>query len=164
MFLTETELNSSPIVWKFYNGVEEPTVFTGSIYNSRISLCTESSAYNSAKPSSPDCGTSFSNLSRHMEHTLCFEQLYSCLFQHLYTCTSTNLRVVWEHPYCDQWEPSNITRLIRVDQSQGSKSAKRYRERERVERKRIEWRKPLYFIERLALFHNFFSLKKTFIS
>ena len=33
----------------------------------------------------------------------------------------TNPRVVWEYPYSDQWEPSNITRLIRIDQSHDSK-------------------------------------------
>ena len=42
----------------------------------------------------------------------------------------TNPRVVWEHPYSDQWEWAIITRLIRVDQSQGSKSARREGERE----------------------------------
>ena len=30
-----------------------------------------------------------------MEHTLCLEQLYDCLFQPLYTCTRTNLRVTY---------------------------------------------------------------------
>ena len=59
-----------------------------------------------------------------VKHTLCLEHLYSCLFQPLYTDKHagdflwTNPRVVWEYLYSDQWEPSNITRLIRVDQSQ----------------------------------------------
>ena len=62
--------------------------------------------------------------SKLVKHTLCLEHVYSCLFQPLYTDKHagdflwTNPRVVWEYLYSDQWEPSNITRLICVDQSQ----------------------------------------------
>ena len=76
-----------------------------------------------------------------MEHTLCLEQLHNCLFQPLYTCTQTNLRMTysgqtrgWSESILiltnESW--ANITRLICVDQSQGLKSAK---ERERIEMK-----------------------------
>jgi hypothetical protein len=64
-------------------------------------------------------------------------QLLNPASVHLFTDKSagdlhwTNPRVVWEHPYSDQWERAIITRLIRVDQSQGSKSARRERGRER---------------------------------
>ena len=34
-------------------------------------------------------------LLRLIKHTLCFEQLYGCLFQPLYTCTWTNLSVTY---------------------------------------------------------------------
>ena len=34
-------------------------------------------------------------LSRLVEHTLCLEQLHGCFFQPLYTCTQTNLRVIY---------------------------------------------------------------------
>ena len=52
-------------------------------------------------------------LSRLLEHTLCLEQLYSCLIQPLYTYTQTNLRVTysgqtrgWSEStlFSDQWE------------------------------------------------------------
>ena len=77
-------------------------------------------------------------LLRLLEHTLCLEQLYSCLIQPLYNCTQTNLRMTYTGQI-GGWSEStliltnegrvNITRLIHVDQSQGSKSAKG-RERE----------------------------------
>ena len=80
-------------------------------------------------------------LSRLVEHTLCLEQLHGCLIQPLYICTQTNLRVNYSGQSRGWSEstliltndsPANITRLIRVDQSQGLKSAKeRERGRER---------------------------------
>jgi hypothetical protein len=72
-------------------------------------------------------------LSRLVEHTLCLEQLHSCLIKPLYICTWTNLRVTYSGQ-SRGWSEStliltnhsraNITRLICVDQSQGLKSAK----------------------------------------
>ena len=56
----------------------------------------------------------------------------------------TNLRVIWEHPYSDQWEAEQDNQINRVDQSEGSKSAWR----ERRERE-IDIMKALYFVERL---------------
>ena len=62
-----------------------------------------------------------------LEHTLCLVQLCSCLVQPLYTCTRTNLRVSYSGQICGWSEitfiltnegPSNITRLICIDQSQ----------------------------------------------
>ena len=68
-----------------------------------------------------------------MGHTLCLEQLHNCLFQPLYTCARTNLRVTYSGQ-TRRWSESTliltndstiaITRLICVDQSQGLKSAK----------------------------------------
>ena len=37
------------------------------------------------------------------EHTLCLEQFHGCLFQPLYTCTSTSLCGL-RAPFTDQWE------------------------------------------------------------
>ena len=70
-------------------------------------------------------------LSRLVEHTLCLEQLLGCLFQPLYTCSQTNLRVIYSGQ-TRGWSESTLiltnerrANLIRVDQSQASKSAKR---------------------------------------
>ena len=98
------------------------------LHTEENSKCANRSAYTSAKPGSLSPALAF--LSRHMEHTLCLEQLYSCLFQPLCSCTSTNMWLIYSQQTCrwsesTQWEPSNRTRLIRVDQWQGSKSAKR---------------------------------------
>ena len=66
-------------------------------------------------------------LLRLREHTLCLEQSYRCLFQPLYTCTQTNLRMSYSGQIWGWSEitfiltnegPRNLTRLIRVDQSQ----------------------------------------------
>ena len=82
-------------------------------------------------------------------------QLLNPASVHLFTDKSagdlhwTNPQVVWEHPYSDQWERAIITRLICVDQSQGSKSARRERGRERGRERILTLWKPLYFVERL---------------
>jgi hypothetical protein len=81
-------------------------------------------------------------------HTLLWTviQLLNPASVHMFTDKSagdllwTSPRVVWEHPYSDQWERAIITRLISVDQSQGQEGG-----RERI----LTWRKPLYFVERL---------------
>ena len=73
-------------------------------------------------------------LLRLVGHTLCLEQLHNCLFQPLYTCARTNLRVTYSGQTCGRSESTliltndsmvAITRLICVDQSQGLKSARR---------------------------------------
>ena len=94
-----------------------------------------------------------------VEHTLCLDQEYGWLFQPLYTCTRTNSRVNYSGQTCGWSEstliltnesPSRITRLNRVDQSQGSKSAWRERERER-ERDKEKWHHESPLLRRAAL-------------
>ena len=53
-------------------------------------------------------------LSRLVEHTLCLEQLYGCLFQPLYACTWTNLRLTYSGQTCG-WSENN---LILTNESQ----------------------------------------------
>ena len=100
------------------------------------------------------------SLARLLEHTLCLQQLYSylaqysvfvnnlgahtmlgtviifyrfTLFQPLYTCTQTNLRVTYSGQIRGRSESTLILtnesqpRLIRVDQSQGSKLSKTHK-------------------------------------
>ena len=90
---------------------------------------------------------------------------YMAVYSSLWTlCTRTNLRVIYsgqirgwldksagdlEHPYSDQWEPSN-----RLDQSQGSKCARRGEEREERRERRGErenWHEESPLLRRAAL-------------